>query len=438
MPKKTSYQDFQRQEMGNLLEQLELTDLCKQSLKSRWLDQVIWADKKADQCRQWHYRLRLTAIVGGVLLPALVGINFKLGKDNQFFRMWFPYVPFAVSQIIAIAAATEEFLRFGDRWRQYRQLAEELKAEGWEYLQLSGPYQYKASSEEIAPPLPRHRLSELRTEDWKAIKPKSRKNSPTTHQEVYTLFAGRIESLINNDVQGYVAALQQQQAKENQQIKQMLQTAQQVSSDRTLFANSSNPSQFHQNGFSNQPGNGFSNQPGNGYAPRGMSHQPLPFNSPPMAGQPPAPQLPPAPSYNIPSAPPSQAGGLNARILASTLKLRNMSTAEGPDGGNNACAWSLNRVLQDAGIPPLGDNPNYVPSLRQALDGGRGQQVSRETSKAGDLVIAAEEAHIGIGLIDGCSQVLSNSSSQARFAWESNTDFDGSYGGPSTIYRLLQ
>ena len=127
---------------------------------------------------------------------------------------------------------------------------------------------------------------------------------------------------------------------------------------------------------------------------------------------------------------------LNARILASTLKLRGMSTADGPDGGNNACAWTVNKVMQDTGISPLGGNANYVPAVLDALKQGRGQLVPRESAKAGDLVIAHGEEHIGIGLTDGCSRVLSNSSSKACFVWESDTDFDGSYGGQSTIYRL--
>jgi Protein of unknown function (DUF4231) len=455
MAKKTSYQDFLRQEMIDLVEQLELADLCKQSMKSRWLDQVIWADKKAEQCRQWHYRLRLTAIVGGVVLPALVGINFQLGKDNPFFRTWFPYVPFALSQIIAISAATEEFLRFGDRWRGYRQLAEDLKAEGWEYLQLSGPYQYKNSANDIPPPLPRHKISEMGVEEWKSLSSNGRSNDLTTHQDVYTLFAGRIESLINNDVQGYISALQQQKAKENEQIKQILKTADRVSTDKTLFAQPTPPPP-------QLPPRGSSNLPYNGYGTMGtMGTQPVPFNSPPPGGQPaPAPPMnplmtqptiaqtppgfaptPPQPTtaqpFNSPMPQQSTVADLNARILASTLKLRDMSTAEGPDGGNNACAWTVNRVLADAGIAPIGDNPNYVPSVIEALKQGRGQLVSREAAKAGDLVIAAEEAHIGIGLTDGCSRVLSNSSSRACFAWESDTDFDGSYGGQSTIYRLI-
>lgn len=131
-------------------------------------------------------------------------------------------------------------------------------------------------------------------------------------------------------------------------------------------------------------------------------------------------------------------GQMNRVILAAALNLRGMSTAEGPDGGNNACAWSLNRVLQKAGISALGDNPNYVPSLVDALKGSRGQQVSQAEATAGDLVVAYGEAHIGVGLDDGCRRVLSNSSSRASFIWESGTDFDGYYGGSSTIYRLIE
>jgi hypothetical protein len=485
MAKKTSYYDYLRQEMSDMVEQLELPDLCKQSLKSRWLDQVVWADKKAEQCRRWHYRLRLTAIVGGVLLPAVVGINFQLGKDNEYFRFWFPYVPFVLSQIIAVSAAAEEFLRFGDRWREYRQLAEELKAEGWEYLQLTGPYRYKTHEEDDSlPPLSRSRMSEVSVEDWKALKPRTENNESTTHQDVYTLFAGRVESLIKNDVQNYITALQQKQAKEQEQIKQILKTVEKVSTDKTLFAKPTPPPPQQQPyGAANPPHNGFGamgmpaqhpafNAPGQpSMAPVPPQNTPMPqtaFAQPPAAfAPPPAPSVPmpqptvaqpdaafappPAPTQMAFAQPPgafaaapsasapvlqTAIADLNARILASTLKLRGMSTADGPDGGNNACAWTVNKVIQDANLTPLGANPNYVPAVLEALKQGRGQLVSRESAKAGDLVVADGEAHIGIGLTDGCSRVLSNSSSRACFVWESDTDFDGSYGGKSTIYRL--
>lgn len=129
---------------------------------------------------------------------------------------------------------------------------------------------------------------------------------------------------------------------------------------------------------------------------------------------------------------------INSAIANAATTLKGMSTADGPDGGNNACAWSINRVLQQAGIAPLGENPNYVPSLVDAIKSDRGQLIKKSDAQAGDLVIAYEEAHIGIGLDHLCTTVLSNSSSRARFSWESDTDFDNYYGGASTIYRLIK
>lgn len=446
MAKKLSYSQYLRQEMTGLIDQLDVSDVHRQSLKQRWLDQTIWADKKADQCRRWHYRLRLTTILGGVILPALVGINFQVGRSNTLFRVWFPYLTFGLSQIIAVSAALEEFCRFGDRWRQYRQMAEDLKAEGWQYLQLSATYK------------------------------------ATTHEAAFPTFANRVESIIKNDVQAYLSELVRQQEKQEQECAKALETAQSTSRDRTLFAYA-DPNLPPARAYGAMPG-GMPPQPGypamnpypagagypvaNSYAGGGYPPVPptmpptIPPASPPMSGYPTSIAPSPVPTYPYPSAPASPAAAsttgtttmappvapltsptpaaanLNAAIVAAASSLRGMSTADGPDGGNNACAWTLNKVLQKAGIPPLGDNPNYVPSVHDALKEGRGQLVSREQAKAGDLVIAANEAHVGVSLEDGCRTVLSNSSSRACFVWESDADFDGYYGGSSTIYRLLR
>ena len=201
MPKKKTYYDHLRQELGELVEQLQLPDLYRQSLKQRWLDQVVWADKKAAECRRLHYRLRLATIVGGVILPALVGINFQIGEDNPALKKWFPYLPFALSQVIAVSATIEEFCRFGDRWRDYRKMSEDLKAEGWQYLQSSGAYEHDP-----------------------------------THIAGYPVFASRVESIIKNDVQSYITQLVKQQETQQQQIAQYVESAKAVAEDKTLFA----------------------------------------------------------------------------------------------------------------------------------------------------------------------------------------------------------
>lgn len=199
MAKKKTYYDYLREELGDLIGQLDLPAFQKETLKRRWLDQVVWADKKADQCRRLHYRLRLTTIIGGVILPALVGVNMQLDKDNPWSR-WFPYFPFALSQVIAVSAALEEFGRYGDRWRNYRKMAEDLKAEGWQYLQSSGSY-----------------------------------DTLGNHQNGYAMFASRVESVIKDDVQSYIAALEQQQTKQKEQTEKILEEATAVAQNTQLF-----------------------------------------------------------------------------------------------------------------------------------------------------------------------------------------------------------
>ena len=130
-------------------------------------------------------------------------------------------------------------------------------------------------------------------------------------------------------------------------------------------------------------------------------------------------------------------GDLNQRIFQSMGEMGRFDSSSGPDGGNLACAWAVNRVLANAGIQPVGANTNYVPSVEADLQAGRGTQISQSQAAPGDIVIASTAGHIGICMNQGCTQVRSNSSSRARFTWDSDINFAGVYGaGQSRIYRL--
>ena len=127
------------------------------------------------------------------------------------------------------------------------------------------------------------------------------------------------------------------------------------------------------------------------------------------------------------------AGSLNAKIANAAASTYGMDTSAGPKGGREACAWSVNRVLSKAGIQPVGANPDYVPSVAADLKAGRGARVSPAQAKAGDIILAKGYEHIGICQNDGCSQVLSNSSSQASFRWKSDRTFAGYYNNSAYI-----
>jgi Protein of unknown function (DUF4231) len=161
-----SYIQWLKRDLGGLIDQLEISDLRKRIVKSRWLDQVAWLEKRATQARDWYYRLRLTTIIGGILIPVCITISqvSPLG--------WMAWVATGLGALVAIAAGVDGFFHYGDRWRNYRNSVELLKIEGWQFFQLSGPY--------------------------------SRRKS---HEDAYEKFAARVEEIIHRDVQVYISEI---------------------------------------------------------------------------------------------------------------------------------------------------------------------------------------------------------------------------------------
>ncbi len=175
MPRQNAYHQWLKKDLGALIDALELPDLQKHFLRSRWLDQVIWMEGKADSTRSWYYRLRLTVIIGGVTIPALVSLNTPTlaglsigGGIAQVVGL----ITFGLSLLVALSAAVEQFFNYGERWRHYRRMVETLKIEGWQFFQLSGPYRrYKS------------------------------------HAEAYPMFAARTEETNQHDVEAYITGV---------------------------------------------------------------------------------------------------------------------------------------------------------------------------------------------------------------------------------------
>jgi hypothetical protein len=173
---KPSYEKNLKDDLGQLINVLELSELHKHSLHSLWLDQLLWMEKNATHCQRWYYILRLIAIVGAVIVPALVGLKLT---DNQFAAGFVQWSTFGLSMIVAISVATEGFFHFGERWRHYRSTAERLKIEGWQFFQLAGPYK-----------------------DFK------------DHAEAYSSFATRTESIHQQEVGVYISKVVKEENKQ--------------------------------------------------------------------------------------------------------------------------------------------------------------------------------------------------------------------------------
>lgn len=175
MLKKPKDHEQVRAEMGTLIEALELPELNKQFLRARWLEQVIWMDEKAWNSVFRHNVLRLTTIIGGVIVPALVSLNVGDGSVTAIKTL-----TYIVSLVVALSAAVEEFFHYGERWRHYRRTVEALKSEGWQFFQLSGPY------------------------------------ANMTHAHAYPAFATRVEQLSQEEVETYMTQVAKDKKAEDQ------------------------------------------------------------------------------------------------------------------------------------------------------------------------------------------------------------------------------
>jgi len=181
MAKKQDYSQYLRQIFCGLIDQLDLSDLRKDFLKNRWLDQVMWLEGKATKERNAHHNLRMITIIGGVIVPALIGFQ----KGNQKWQEIVGWSAFGLSQVVAVSAAVEEFFGHGEKYRNYRNTAEGLKIEGWQFFQMAGPYrQFNA------------------------------------HSDAYTIFAERVEQYIQQDLQGFISQLTERQETGNKQAQE--------------------------------------------------------------------------------------------------------------------------------------------------------------------------------------------------------------------------
>lgn len=185
-------------------------------------------------------------------------------------------------------------------------------------------------------------------------------------------------------------------------------------------------------------------------APAGLALSPPPPNVP-ISLPPIAPRLPQGPSLP-PCA--SVAGNLQAAIYAAAEAFIGTRTCglHGADGAD-ACMASVNQILMNAGIPPIGpppDGTNYIPTAVLAY-GSRLQPIPQADTVPGDLMVrhspgdtytsSGGEEHIVVCTAPGCTQTVSNASHDCTFGWHSDDTlcYAGSpyCNGYSDFYRVL-
>jgi hypothetical protein len=166
------------QEFGGLLDDFDLDERQRLFVRSRWLGQMAWFDAKAKLAQRRYYALRLVAIVGGLIVPALVSLDIH----NNTTASTIAWTTFALSLVVGIAVSVDGFFNYGGRWRQYRRTSELLKGQGWQYFELIGIY-----------------------------------SGYPNHRAAFPRFAAAVEALIAEDVEAYLSKVMREQQKQDEQ-----------------------------------------------------------------------------------------------------------------------------------------------------------------------------------------------------------------------------
>jgi hypothetical protein len=162
---------------------------------------------------------------------------------------------------------------------------------------------------------------------------------------------------------------------------------------------------------------------------------------------------PPGGSGSPPPLPNCSGGGnnLEAEIYAAAVAFEGHKTCglHGADGAD-ACMASVNQILMNAGIPPIGGGPNGTNFIPTAVASGRLQSIPQSATVPGDLEVrhspgdtyqsVGGDEHIAVCTNNGCTNVVSNASHDCTFGW--NSDYTMCYsgspycGGYSDFYRV--
>lgn len=148
---------------AELIDDLKIPDIMKKQLLYRWLDEVDWIEGSAGSSLRAHQALRLVAIVGGVIVSGLLGLN-ATGQAGDNARV----AAFIISLVVTGALSLDEYFRLGEKHRHARLVVERLRSEGSLYFALAGPYDRR------------------------------------THETAFRLFAARVEAIATVDVEEWV------------------------------------------------------------------------------------------------------------------------------------------------------------------------------------------------------------------------------------------
>mgnify|MGYP001368684411 CR=1 FL=1 len=131
--------------VSNIIDGLKLPEGMegnKEIIKSRFLEEVVYYEKKRDSTKKYYNVFRFIVTTGSILLPAILSIGQmdpnKLPKNFNQITYWSSW---SISLLVTISNGFLQLFSLDKNYFNYSIVVEQLKTEGWQYLGLSGKYE---------------------------------------------------------------------------------------------------------------------------------------------------------------------------------------------------------------------------------------------------------------------------------------------------------
>jgi hypothetical protein len=130
-------------ELAAALARLELPH-GQEALQARYVSYVDWLERAAIRSRRGHYVMRLTAVIGGVIVTSMSSAEV-LGDPGAAVQ----WILLGTSLAVGMALGVDGLLNLGDRWRHYRRASEMFKSQGWRFIQRTGDYAHLSDADAV-------------------------------------------------------------------------------------------------------------------------------------------------------------------------------------------------------------------------------------------------------------------------------------------------
>ena len=135
--------------VNNIIDGLKLkNDYDTEIIKNRFLYEVLLYEEKRDKTKKYYNSFRFIVTLGSLFFPAILSIGqmdpSKLPKNFDTISYWSAWT---ISLTVTACNGFLQLFSLDKNYFTYSIVTEQLKTEGWQYLQLSGKYEDSPSHE---------------------------------------------------------------------------------------------------------------------------------------------------------------------------------------------------------------------------------------------------------------------------------------------------